>query len=120
MILTEAAEKSAIDTLGYTATSLAGIFELMNAWADPERKFMNDHARYDANMILAEVYARLAYVHQEVHKTLNGEAGGTMQRTLQEELKAVQHQIEIAKANLARINGITPTTVKAGKREVIL
>ena len=119
MIITEAAENSAIATLGYTATSLAGIFELMNAWADPQRTFMRDHARYDANMILAEVYARLSFVHQEVHKTLNGE-GGTVQRALQEDLKTVQQQVEIAKANLARINGITPKTVRAGKREVIL
>ena len=117
--MTEGAEKSALDTLGYVATSLSCIYKLMNAWADPEKAFMNDFARYDANMVLSEVYARLAFVHQEVHKTLEGK-GGAMQRTLQEELLGVQHQIEIAKANLARINGITPKAVKAGKREVIL
>lgn len=118
--MTQTTEVSALDTLLYVQKVLSGVFSLMNAWADPDKAFMNDHSRYDAGMILAEVYARLAHMHTRVNEALEGDALGPTLADLQEEVLALKAKIDAAQATLDHIEGRTPVATKAGKREVIL
>lgn len=112
--------ESTIDTLRWTHANLGRVFQLLNAWADPDRAFMNDFARYDANMVLAETYARLAQIFEHVKKALENPEHGPEIANYMAVLSGIQYQIKEAEAKLAHITSSTPSTVKAGKREVIL